>query len=315
MNWRSRLSVYIAMGAAIVAADAHAQDAYPTKVIRIITSAPGSNNDWGARLVAQELTPRLGQQVIVENRGSIGVEVVARALPDGHTLLFYGSIAWLQPFLTAVSWEPLRDLAPITLSMRSPNVLVVHPSLPVKTTKELIALAKARPGDLNYGAGGSGASPHLAAELFKFMAGVNILRINYKGTGPSMMGLLGGEVHLMFPGLGSVAPHIRTGKVRALAVTTPSPSKLAPHLPTIGEILPGYESESLICFFAPARTSPAIITKLNADINNVMKAADAKRLAEAGVEPATSTPEALMTYIKMDMERMGKLIKGANFSN
>lgn len=314
-TWRRQLCVYIAIGAATVAGASHAQDAYPTKVVRIVTAAPGSNNDWGARLVAQELTPRLGQQVIVENRGSIGVEVVARASPDGHTLLFYGSIAWLQPFLTAVSWEPLRDLAPIILSMRSPNVLVVHPSLPVKSTRDLIALAKARPGDLNYGAGGSGASPHLAAELFKFMAGVNILRINYKGTGPSMVGLLGGEVHLMFPGLGSVAPHIRTGKVRALAVTTPSPSRLAPHLPTVGEILPGYESESLICFFAPARTSLAIIAKLNGDINHIMKSVDAKRLAEAGVEPATATSGELLAYIKFDMERMSKLIKSANFSN
>ena len=298
-----------------IAAAAHAQDAYPTKLIRIVTAAPGSNNDWGARLVAQELTPRLGQQVIVENRGSIGVEVVAKAPADGHTLLFYGSVAWIQPFLTAVSWDPLRDLAPITLSMRSPNVVVVHPSLPVRSIKELIALARAKPGDLNYAAGGSGASPHLAAELFKFMAGVNILRINYKGTGPSMIGLLGGEVHLMFPGLGSIAPHLKSGKARALAVTTPSRSRLAPDLPAVRETVPGYESESLICFFAPVRTAPAIIARLNSDINHVMKTTDAKRLNEAGVEAAATTPEELLAYIKSDMERMSKLIKSASFSN
>ena len=296
-------------------APAHAQDAYPSKLIRIVTAAPGSNNDWGARLVAQELTPRLGQQVIVENRGSLGVEVVAKSAPDGHTLLFYGSVAWIQPFLTAVSWDPLRDLAPITLSMRSPNVVVVHPSVPVKSVKELIALAKARPSELNYGAGGSGASPHLAAELFKAMAGVNIVRINYKGTGPAMVGLLAGEVHLMFPGLGSVVPHIQSGKMRPLAVTTTKRSKLAPDLPSVAETIPGYESESVICFFAPARTPPAIIAKLNSEINHVMRTTDTKRLNSAGVESAGTTPEELLALIKSDMARMSKLIKSAGFSS
>ncbi len=313
-RWRVAAGAGIAWGA-LAALPALAQDAYPSKLIRIVTAAPGSNNDWGARLVAQELTPRLGQQVIVENRGSIGVEVVAKSPPDGHTLLFYGSIAWLQPFLTAVTWDTLRDLAPITLSMRSPNVLVLHPSVPVHSVKALIALAKARPGELNYGAGGSGASPHLAAELFKFMAGVNIQRINYKGTGPSMVGLLAGEVHLMFPGLGSVAPHIKSGKVRALAVTTPSRSALAPSLPTVAEAVPGYESESLICFFAPARTPPAIIARLNSEINLVMKTTNAKRLAEAGVEAAATTPDELLALMKADMARMSKLIKSAHFSS
>ncbi len=315
MTWRGPVLAWCAVAAVAGAAAVRAQDVYPTKLIRIVTAAPGSNNDWGARLVAQELMPRMGQQVIVENRGSIGVEVVAKAPADGHTLLFYGSVAWIQPFLTAVSWDPLRDLAPITLSMRSPNVVVVHPALPVRSIQELIALAKAKPADLNYAAGGSGASPHLAAELFKFMAGVNILRINYKGTGPSMIGLLGGEVHLMFPGLGSVVPHIKSGKVRALAVTTPSRSKLAPDLPTVGETVPGYESESLICFFAPARTAPAIIARLNGDINHVMKTTDVKRLSEAGVEAAATTPDELLAYIKADMGRMSKLIKSASFAN
>jgi tripartite-type tricarboxylate transporter receptor subunit TctC len=297
------------------AAAAQAQDVYPSKLIRIVTAAPGSNNDWGARLVAQELTPRLGQQVIVENRGSIGVEVVAKAPPDGHTILFYGSVAWIQPLLTSVTWDPFRDLAPITLSMRSPNVVVVHPSVPVKSIKELIALAKAKPGALNYGAGGAGASPHLAAELFKYMANVNIQRINYKGTGPSMVGLLAGEVHLMFPGLGSIAPHMKSGKVRALAVTTPQRSKLAPELPTVMEAVPGYESESLICFFAPARTSAAIVAKLNNEIHHVMKTTDARRLNEAGVEAAASTPDELLALMKTDTARMIKLIKSANFTS
>ena len=189
MQLRYGMSVNAATCAASVigvlcSATVCAQEVYPSKLIRIVTAAPGSNNDWGARLVAQELTPRLGQQVIVENRGSIGVEVIAKAPPDGHSILFYGSVAWIQPFLTSVSWDALRDLAPITLSMRSPNVVVVHPSVPAKSVKELIALAKARPGELNYGAGGSGASPHLAAALvllFRTPLRVRRQRIVYGG--------------------------------------------------------------------------------------------------------------------------------------
>jgi len=305
------------VGTAVLgAAGACAQDQYPSKLVRIVTSAPGSNNDWGARLVAQGLSPRLGQQVIVENRGSIGVEYVARDAPaDGYTLLFYGSIAWLQPYLTKVSWDPLKDLAPITLSMSSPNVVTVHPSVPVKSVKELIAVAKARPGGLNYGAGGAGATPHLAAELFKYMADVRIVRINYKGTGPAMIGLLSGEVHLMFPGLGSIAPHLKQGKVRPLAVTTPKRSRLAPDLPTVAEFIPGYASESVIGFFAPGRTPTAIINRLNREINQVMKTMDPEKLFHSGVEPTATTPEEFAEFIRSEMARMGKLIKSAGFSS
>ncbi len=297
------------------AGHAIAQDVYPNKFIRIITAAAGSNNDWGARLVGQELTARIGQQVIVENRGSAGVEVLVRSPPDGYSLLFYGSVAWLQPYLTQVTWEPIRDLAPITLSMTSPNVVVVHPSLPVKSVKELIAFAKARPGQLNYGAGGAGASPHLAAELFKYMAGLSIVRINYKGTGPSMVGLLAGEVHLMFPGLGSIAPHMKAGKVRALAVTTPKRSRLLPELPTVGDIIPGYASESVIGFFAPAKTPSAIVHRLNREINDVMKTTDPQRLFASGVEATSTTPDEFGQFIKAEMARMLPVIKSAGFSN
>src|SRR5215212_1882212 len=167
------------IGSLIVSAEpVLGQDKYPSKVIRIVTAAPGSNHDWGARLVAHELTPRIGQRVIVENRGSIATEYVAKEAPaDGYTLLFYGSYTWLQPYLQKVNWDPVADLAPITLAISSPNMLVVHPSLPVKSVKELIALAKARPGELNYGAGGGGSTPHIAAELFNLMAGVKIVHI------------------------------------------------------------------------------------------------------------------------------------------
>ncbi len=295
---------------------AFGQDKYPSRFIRIVTAAPGSNHDWGARLVAQELTPRIGQRVIVENRGSIAVEYVAKEAPaDGYTLLFYGAFAWLQPLLTRVNWDPLGDLAPVTLAMSSPNMLVVHPSLPVKSVKELIALAKARPGELNYSAGGGGSTPHIAAELFKYMAGVNVVRVHYKGSGPSMIGLLVGEVQLMFAALGPVLPHVKQGKVKALAVTTPGRSRLMPDLPAVAETLPGYASEATIGFFVPRKTSPALINLLNREIVQSLKTTDPQRLVNAGIEVVGNSPEEFAGFIKSEMSRMGEVIRSGSFSN
>ena len=292
------------------------QDKYPSKVIRVVTATPGSNHDWGARIVAQELTPRVGHRVIVENRGSIAVELIAKDTPpDGYTLLFYGAYAWLQPLLQKVNWDPVEDLAPITLAISSPNVLVVHPSLPVKSVKELIALAKARPGDLNYSAGGGGSTPHVAAELFKYMANVKIVRINYKGSGPSMLGLFVGEVQLMFAALGPIMPQVKNGKVRALAVTTAKRSPLVPDLPAVGEFLPGYESQAAIGFFAPKKTPAAIITFLSHEIQQALKATDPRMVFNAGVEIVGSSPEDFARFIKSDMAKMGKVFKSASFSN
>ena len=314
----SRVAVWVfSAGMLILSADVvFGQDKYPSKVIRVVTATPGSNHDWGARLTAQELTPRIGQRVIVENRGSISVEYVAKeAPPDGYTLLFYGAYAWLQPYLTKVSWDPLGDLAPITLAMSSPNVLVVHPSLPVKSVKELIALAKARPGELNYGAGGGGSTPHIAAELFKHMANVRIVRVNYKGSGPSMIGLLTGEVQLMFAALGPAVPHLKQGRMRALAVTTPKRSRLIPDLPTVGETLPGYASGAAIGFFAPRKTPVSIIKLLNQEIIQSLKTTDPQRVFNAGIEIVGNSPEEFTSFIKSEMARMSEVIKSASFSN
>ncbi len=314
----SRVAVWACLvGMLILGADvASGQDKYPSRFVRIVTATPGSNHDWGARLVAQELTPRIGQRVIVENRGTIAIEYVARdAPPDGYTLLFYGSTVWLQPYLTKANWDPVGDFAPITLAMSSPNVLVVHPSLPVKSVKELIALAKARPGALNYSAGGGGSTPHIAAELFNYMANVRIVRINYKGSGPSMLGLLVGEVQLMFAALGPIVPHMKQGKVRALAVTTPRRSRLIPELPPVGEALPGYASEAVIGFFVPRRTSASIVKLLNHEIVQSLKAADPQVLFNAGVEVVGNSPEEFAGFIKSEMTRMGQVIKSASFNN
>jgi len=295
---------------------ASAQEKFPGKVIRIVTAAPGSNHDWGARLVANELMLRINQRVVVENRGTISTEYVAKeAAPDGYTLLFYGAYTWLQPLLQKVNWDPLGDLAPITLAISSPNVLVVHPSLPVKSTKELIALAKARRGQLNYAAGGGGSTPHIAAELFKYMAKVEITRVNYKGSGPSMIGLLTGETQLMFAALGPVMPHVKAGKVRALAVTTPKRTQLTPELPTVAETLPGYASEAAIGLFAPRRTPPAVVSFLNREVVQALKATDPQKIFNAGVHVVANSPDEFAAFIKSDMTRMGEVIRGASFNN
>ena len=287
--------------------------AYPAKPVRIVTVAPGSANDIVARLIAQELRPVFGQTVIVDNRGTIAAEIVARAPADGYTLLLYGSAVWLSPFIRSnTPWDPVKDFAPITLVAASPNIIVVHPSLPVKSVRELIALARARPGELNYAAGSLGAAPHLAAELFKAMAKLDIVRVSYKGTGGSLIGLLSGEVEMMFPTAGSVTPHIQSGKLRALAVTSLQPTALAPGLPLLAAALPGYESVSLNGMFAPARTPDPVIRQLNTEIARIMKRADVKeKLVAAGTDAMATTPEEFAVTIQSEMAKWGKLIREA----
>jgi tripartite-type tricarboxylate transporter receptor subunit TctC len=292
-----------------------AQAPYPSKVIRIVTAAAGSNNDWGARLVGDTMSPVLGSNVIVENRGGFAVDVVAKAPPDGYTILFYGPAAWTQQLFRETTIDPLRDLAPITMAMSSPIILVVHPSLPVKSVKELIALAKARPGDLNYASGTVGATPFLAGELFKHMAGVNIVRIAYRGTGPSMIGVMSGEAHLMFPGAGSVWTHVEQGRLRALGVASAKPSPLTPGLQPIALTVPGYEATTNIAFFAPAKTPPAIIERLHQEIVKAIFKPSVKELMfNAGVEPVGTSPKELAEYVEMDLRRITAMLKATGFN-
>ncbi len=308
-RWQQFLLMCLNVGLA----GAVSAQSYPAKPIRIVTVAPGSANDIVARLIAQELRPVLGQTVVVDNRGTIAAEIVARAPADGYTLLLYGSAVWLSPFIRSnTPYDPVKDFAPVTLVASSPNVLVVHPSLPVKSVRELIALAKARPGDLNYAAGSLGAAPHLAAELFKSMAKLNIVRVAYKGTGGSLIGLLSGEVELMFPTAGSVTPHIKSGKLRALAVTSLQPTALAPGLPVLAAALPGYESVSLNGMFAPARTPDPVIRQLNQEITRIMTRPEVKeKLVAAGTDAMATTPEEFAATIQSEMAKWGKLIRGA----
>lgn len=290
---------------------------YPHKPVRMLTAAPGGSADFLTRIIAQGLTSSFGQQVVVDNRGSTGgiiaAQIVASAPPDGYTLLSYSNTIWVTPLLRKnVPYDPVKDLAPITLPVSSPLVVVVHPSIPVKSVKELIDLAKSKPGYLNYGSPGSGAPTQISAELFKSMAGVNIVSVPYKGAGPALNALIAAEVQLMFATAGGVTPHMKAGRLRAVAVTSAQPSVLLPGLPTVAASLPGYESVASYGVFAPARTPAAVIERLNHEIVKALNSAETKeRLYGAGVEIVGSSPEQLMATMKSEMNKIGKLIKDA----
>ncbi len=316
MPMRFVASLYAA-GAMVFAAGVVCAQTYPAKSIRIVTIEAGGGNDLVARLIAQGITGPLGQPVIVDNRGGAGgaiaAEYVVKAPPDGYTLLVYTGGLWILPLLQHASYDPVRDLAPVSLLARSPNVVVVHASLPVKSIKELIALAKARPGQLNYASAGIGGSTHLAAELFKSMAGVDIVRVSYKGTAPAQTDLIGGHVQLMFSTAASVAPHVKSGRLKALAVTSARPSPLVPNLPTVAASgVPGYESDVVYGIWAPAKTPATIIARLNQEITGLLNKSETKdKLLTVSLEASPSTPEEFAAVIKSDIARMGGVIKKA----
>lgn len=287
----------------------HAQE-YPNKLVRIVTLAPGGGSDVIARLIAPTLAEALGQQVIVENRGAAAGEVVAKSPADGYTLLVEGSPLWILPLFRAVTWDAVKDFAPISLIVSTPSVLVVHPSLPVKDVKELIAMARAKPGQLNYAAGTLGANPHLAAELFKSMLNLNIVQVAYKGTGPGVIGLMGGEVELMFPNAGSALPHIKSGRLRILGVASLQPSALLPGVPTVAATVPGFESISPQGLLAPANTPAAIINRLNRDLIRGINRPEVKeRFINTGAEIAGGTPEEFSGKIKSDIAKFTRLVQ------
>ena len=287
---------------------------YPIKSIRIVTAEPGASNDFLSRIIANGISEPLGQQVIVDNRATALVAgIVAKALPDGYTLLVITGAVWILPLLQTTSYDPVKDLVPITLAVSMPNILVVHPTVAVDSVKDLIALAKAKPGELNYGSGSTGSASHLAAELFKTMAGINIVRIPYKGAGPAVNALIGGQAQLMVATSISVAPHIKSGRLRALAVTSAQPSEMFPGLPTIAASgLPGYDMASMIGVFAPAKTPLTIVKRLHQEIVKTLNRPDTKaRLFNAGMELLGSSLAQSTAIIKADMARVGKIIQDA----
>jgi tripartite-type tricarboxylate transporter receptor subunit TctC len=306
----------VAMGVALMGAVsfAFAQE-YPARAIRIAAPEPGGGGDLVSRVIAQGLAGPIGQPVIVENHASaILGELVAKAAPDGYTALLTGQNIWIDPIIRSnVGWDPIRDFAPLTLAASTPLVIVVHPSLGVKSVKDLIALAKSRPGDLNYGSSAVGASSHLGPELFKSMAGVNIVRVPYKSSSTGVNGLMSGEVEMMITNAGAVMPQVKSGRLVALAVTSAQPSALLPMLPTAAATgLPGYEAASVNAMFLPAKTQPAVVHRLNQEIVAVLRQPDARqKLFDAGFESVGSSPEEFAAWMKVDMERWTKVIKSA----
>ena len=312
LRTRSVVSIF-SIAIMILGASVVSGQNFPNKPIRILTGSAGGGNDAASRLIAGGISGSLGQPVIVENRNSavLSAEVVANAPPDGYTLLLAGDLLWLGPLLRGQT-DAIRDFSPISILLITPNILVVHPSLPVKSVKELIALAKARPGELNYASAPEGSPDHIAGELFKSMTGVNIVNVHYKGSA-TVTAVAGGEVQLMFGGVFLVSAHIKSGRLRALAVTSTHPSALVPGLPTVAASgLPGYEVVSFISMWAPAKTPVAIVNQLNREIVRFLGTTEAKyKYLNLGVEVVASSPEEHAAKIKSRITVIGKLIKDA----
>jgi tripartite-type tricarboxylate transporter receptor subunit TctC len=313
MRKASCLMTAVLLAAATWAGTGAAQD-YPARPVRIITAPAGGGNDFSARLLARGITGALGQQVIVDNRPTVlAPEIVANAAPDGYTVLLNGSSHWIGPLVERVSYDPIRDFAPVTLVDRAPVILVVHSSLPVNNVKQLIALAKARPGDLNFSSGAPGSSNYLGGMLFNHHAGVDIVRIPYKGAGPAMTGLMSGETQLMFASPGGVMSHVNSGRLRALAVGSKRPSELAPGLPTLAESgVRDYVCETLHAMFVPAGTPAAVVARLHQEIDRFLRSPDGKsQFLKGGVEAASSTPDALLATMNAEVATIGKVLKAA----
>ncbi len=290
-----------------------AQD-FPNRPLRIISSEPGGGTDFLARVIAQGISGPLGQPVIVENRpaGPTQGEMLARAQPDGYTLISTTSSLWLSAFMQKVFFDAGKDFAPITLAVTSHSVLVTHPSVPVKSVKELIAYAKSKPGELNYASSSTGSSSNLSMELFKSMVGVDIVRIPYKATGPAMVGLVSGQVQAMFSPTGPAVPQVKSGKLIALAVSSAQPSSLFPGLPTVAATVPGYQVVTSYGILTRANTPQPVINRLNSEIVRALTAPDAKeRLLQAGLEVEASSPAHLAATIKSERSVLGKVIKDA----
>ena len=300
------------------AAHEAAAQTYPNKTIAIsIATAAGSAPDAIIRAMAQKMTEAWKQPVIVENRATAGgitaVTTVTKSPPDGHTLLVHTAAFTIAPAMYKLPYDTFRDLLPVSIIAYVPNMLVAHPTLPVKNVKELIALAKARAGDLNYASSGSGTPAHLAGELFKSMAGINIVHVPYKGSPPALTSVLSGETSMLFSPVTIAIPHTKSGKLRALGVTTAKRSKLVPELPTIGESgLPGYEVTQWYGMQAPTGTPKDVIAKINGEVGKILAMPDIiEKLVLFGAEPAPSTPEFMTAYVKSEVEKWAKVVKAS----
>jgi tripartite-type tricarboxylate transporter receptor subunit TctC len=318
MKKRGPISFCCGLALAMACASAFAQP-YPSRPVRLIVPfPPGGGTDAMARVVAPRLSEFLGQQVVPENRGgagaNIGAELAAKAAPDGYTLMLATITNAIGASLySKLNYDLVRDFATITQLATTPHILVVHPSVPVKSVKEFVALAKARPGELAYSSSGSGSAAHLAGELFNSLAGVRTTHIPYKGGGPSMIALVGGEVSLAFATMPSAIGHVRSGRLRGIAVTTDRRSPSTPELPTIAETgVAGYEAGSWYGLSAPAGTPREIVARLHAETIKLVGLADVKdRLFAAGFEIVTSTPEQFAAFTRNEIQKWAKIVKSA----
>ncbi len=307
------------LSALLCTAAAAQSAAYPTKPVRfIVPSAAGGGTDIIARAISLKLSETFGQQFVVDNRPGagqmIGIELAAKSPPDGHTILMAASTLAINPVMyKKVPYDPVRDFAPITQAASLPNVLVVHPSLPVKSVAELIAYAKRRPGELNFASAGIGTSPQMSIELLKSMAGIDMVHIPYKGTAPGVVDLLAGQVLVMAPNLLTALPHIKSGKLRALAVTSSKRSQALPDVPTVAESgLAGYDSTQWYGVLAPAGTPREIVSRLHEAIVHALRDDEVgKRLAADGAEAVGSTPEEFAAFIKSESEKWAKVATAA----
>ncbi|MGH8619503.1 MAG: Bug family tripartite tricarboxylate transporter substrate binding protein [Burkholderiales bacterium] len=297
---------------------AHAQQKYPSKPIRMIVPfVPGGGTDIVARSMAQKLTEALGQSVVVDNRagggGTIGAETTVRAAPDGYTIIMVSGSYGTNAALYKLAYDPVKDITPIALIGETGFMVSVHPSVPVKNIKELIAFAKAKPGGLNYGSTGTGGITHLATELFDLMAGTKMTHIPYKGTGAALTDLMGGQIQIMFGSMPSLVPQYKAGKVRGLAVTTLKRNNAAPDLPTVAETLPGYEAILWYGMWGPKGLPKDIVTRLNTDVAKALAQPDIReRLAGEGVDPDGGPPDRLRDILARDVPKWTKVVKDAN---
>jgi tripartite-type tricarboxylate transporter receptor subunit TctC len=316
--WFSAAAMFFAAYTALMMAPATAAD-YPAKPIRIIVSlAPGGGVDTTARLVSQKFTETWGQQIVIENRpgagGTIATEMVARSAPDGYTLLMTSVAHSITPSLYKLSFDAVKDFSPVTLVVLAPSVLVVHPSLPVKSVKELLAFTKARPNQVLFSSAGNGSPQHLAAELLKLMTGVSFVHVPYKGTAPSITDLIGGRVSVSAASVISTMPHVNAGRLRGLAVISGKRSQGAPQLPTVAEAgVPGYEVDTWYGMFAPAGTSAEIVAALNQETIRALAVPEAReKMLAIGLEPVGDSPEHFAAYVRSEVEKWAKVIKAGN---
>jgi tripartite-type tricarboxylate transporter receptor subunit TctC len=297
-----------------------AQQAYPNKPVRIIVPyPPGGTADIIGRTIAEKLGVLWGQSVIVENRagagGTIGVDAVAKAAPDGYTMVLgvTGPLTIAPSINAQLAYDPLRDLVPITLVAAVPSLIAIHPSVPARDLKELIALAKSQPGKLTFASAGTGTSVHIAGELFKSMAGVDIVHVPYKGGAPALNDLLGGQVSMIIENMPQLLPQVRAGKIRALAVTSQQRSPTLADMPAVAEILPGYEATTWFGLLAPAKTPQEIVRKVQSDVAKIGMLPDVKeRFTGLGADVIASTPEAFSKHLQSELLRFSKVIKDAN---